>query len=79
MLFRSICLLYAISLLSHNVVRSSDLPQVRSAVRTQSLGFMLLMVLAVMELFTSLFNNQYLFVLPLVLLLEEFLIASSIG
>lgn len=78
-LFDGLCLLYAISLLSHGVVRQMDRLQVRAAVRSEAIGFAALLLMAVMELFLSWFNNQYMLLVPLVLLVEEFMIARRIG
>lgn len=78
-LFDGLCLLYAISLLSHAAVRRSDLRQVRSAVHSQAFGFAVLLLMGMMELLLSWFNNEYVLLVPLVLLVEEFLIARRIG
>jgi uncharacterized membrane protein len=78
-LFDGLCLLYAISLLRHGAVRRSDRQHVRAAVRSQAFGFVVLLVMAMMELLLSWFNNEYVLLVPLVLLVEEFLIARRIG
>lgn len=78
-LFDGLCLLYAISLLAHGAVRRSDQLHVRAAVRAQAFGFTVLLLMAGMELLLSWFNNQYVFLVPVVLLVEEFLIARRIG
>jgi len=78
-LFDGLCLLFALSLLDHSKVRRSMQREVRGAVRAQALGFLVLLVMALMELLLSWFNYEYVLLVPLVLLLEEFVVARKIN
>ena len=78
-LFDGLCLLFALSLLDHSKVRRSMQREVRGAVRAQALGFLVLLVMALMELLLTWFNYEYVLLVPLVLLLEEFVVARKIN
>jgi len=71
LLFNFICLLYALSLQvrrSHR--RRSDL-LLQGIITTQVIGLAAMLVLAILELSFSWFDNQYIFLLPMILLAEE--------
>jgi len=78
-LFDGLCLLFALSLLDHTMVRRSMQQEVQGAVRAQALGFLVLSVMALMELLLTWFNYEYVLLVPLVLLLEEFVVARKIN
>jgi hypothetical protein len=46
-------------------------------ISAQTWGFSLLIGMAMLELFTPWFNRQYVFLVPLVLLAEEFAVARE--
>jgi len=75
-LFDGLCLLFALSLL-HRRQRPFRLRLVRLVLLTQAWGLLFLSVLAAMELLFEWFNNQYVFLVPLTLLLEEVALALS--
>ena len=74
-LFDSLCLLFALSLLAHPHVRKAELRRIRHASQIQFFGFLALLAFGVMELGLSSFNNQYLLLVPLVLIAEEWFTA----
>jgi uncharacterized membrane protein len=75
-LFDGLCLLFALSLLRRRQ-RPFRLRLVRLVLLTQAWGLLFLSVLAGMELLFEWFNNQYVFLVPLTLLLEEVALALS--
>lgn len=44
-------------------------------IKAQLLGFGFLLVMVLAELFSENFNNEYIFLVPLVLIIEELLVA----
>ena len=78
-LFDALVLGFTLSLRRHPlaVVRSSRLVHV--AIRAQAVGFAALIALAAMEMLFVWFNNQYLLLVPAVLLAEELLTAHWMG
>jgi len=76
-LFDGLCLLFALSLLLRRRQPTGRLRLVRLTLLTQAGGLLFLAVLAAMELLFEWFNNQYVFLVPLTLLLEEVALALS--
>jgi uncharacterized membrane protein len=74
-LFDGFCLLFALSLSRHRPRFAHTNAELATAIHAQKLGFAVLLVLAAMELLFSWFNNQYVLVVPLVLLMEELVVA----
>jgi len=70
-------LLFALSLRRHRFVLKTSLKEIGISVRAQMTGFLLFCGLASMQLFLPWFNNEFVFVVPIVLLLEEFLVARQ--
>jgi uncharacterized membrane protein len=76
-LFDGLCLLFALSLRGHGPRASHTQQELTTAILAQAIGFAALVSLGAMELLFSWFNNQYVLMVPLVLLLEELLVARS--
>jgi uncharacterized membrane protein len=76
-LFDVICLLFAWSLSTKHYERKGNRLILRQIMRAQSWGFLVLLVMALSELFLPWFNRQYVFLVPLVLLAEEFAVARE--
>ncbi|MEB3271753.1 MAG: TMEM175 family protein [Synechococcus sp.] len=74
-LFDGICLLFALSLRRHRHRRSHTDRELDTAIQAQRLGFGALLILAALELLFTWFNNEYVLLVPLVLLAEELLVA----
>lgn len=74
-LFDSLCLLFALSLLAHPHVRMAEQRRIRHALRIQGVGFLALLSLGFLELGLMSFNNEYVLLVPLILLAEEWLTA----
>jgi uncharacterized membrane protein len=70
-------LLFALSLRRHRFVLKTSLKEVGISVRAQMIGFVLFCGLAAMQLFLPWFNNEFVFVVPIVLLIEEVLVARQ--
>jgi uncharacterized membrane protein len=74
-LFDGFCLLFALSLRRHRPRFAHTNAELATAIHAQRLGFMALLILAGMELLFSWFNNQYVLLVPLILLMEELIVA----
>ena len=74
-LFDGLTLLFAISLLNHPVRSGGSMKELAIAIQAQALGFAVLLMLALMELFLVWFNDEFVWLVPLVLLGEEVLVA----
>ena len=74
-LFDGLCLLFALSLRRHQPRHAHTSNELETAIKAQLLGFMALMILAVMELLFTWFNNEYVLLVPLILVVEELLVA----
>lgn len=70
-------LLFALSLRRHRFVLKTSCNEIQISIRAQLTGFLLLCGLASMELFLPWFNNEFVFVVPIVLLIEEILVARQ--
>jgi uncharacterized membrane protein len=70
-------LLFVISLRRQGSISDASREEIRISLRAQLVGFLLLCVLAVMELFLPWFNDEFIIVVPIVLLFEEFLVARQ--
>ena len=71
LLFNVICLVYAISLKARRSHRRRSDPLLKGIISTQVVGLAAMVVLAILELSFSWFDNQYIFLLPLILVAEE--------
>ncbi|MEY3757177.1 MAG: hypothetical protein RLZZ263_331 [Cyanobacteriota bacterium] len=74
-LFDGLCLLFACSLSTRHYARTADRLFISQGVWVQLLGLAVLAVMAFLELFEPWFNGQYVFLVPIVLLIEEFVLA----
>ena len=70
-------LLFALSLRRHRFVLKTSRNEIGISIRAQLAGFLLLCVLASMELVLPWFNNEFVVVVPIVLLLEEIMVARQ--
>ena len=78
-LFDGLCLLFAWSLTLKHYARTTNRLFLRHGLWAQVYGLLLLAVMAVLELFAPWFNGQYVFLVPVVLLAEEFLLARQLA
>jgi uncharacterized membrane protein len=69
--FDGLCLLFALSLLGRRHVSFGRRRLVRLTIATHGAGLLFLLLLAGFELLFEWFNNQYLLLVPITLLLEE--------
>lgn len=79
MLFDLLLLGFTLSLRSHPLAAVNHRRFVHASIRAQAIGFSALVVLVILELLFSWFNNQYILLVPLVLLIEEILTAYRLG
>lgn len=70
-------LVFALSLRRHRFVLKTSAKEIGISIRAQLAGFLLLCVLATMELILPWFNDEFIIVVPFVLLLEEILVARQ--
>lgn len=77
LLLNLLCLLYALGLNRRRSHRSRHRQLLQGIVRTQQWSFCATLVLLVLELGFTWFDNQYLFLLPLILLIEEVIVIRS--
>ena len=73
------CLLYGFSLLRHSHVQAGDGRRLRSQLRVQTAGVGVLMILGFLELAWNKFNNEYVLIVPVVPLLEEWRISRTLN
>jgi uncharacterized membrane protein len=78
-LFDGLCVLFAITLLWHPQVQSPERRKIRSALNIQILAFLILFSLGVLELTLMSFNNEYVLLVPIVLIIEEFITARQLA
>ena len=69
--------MFALSLRRCRFVLKTSRNEIVISIRAQLAGFLVLSVLASMELFFLWFNNEFVFVVPIVVLLEEVLVAHQ--
>ena len=74
-LFNLLCLILAWSLTTHHYYKKANLVTLRHVIKAQLLGFGFLLIMVLAELFSENFNNEYIFLVPLVLIVEELLVA----
>ena len=75
--FNALCIFFAWSLTTHHYYKKGNQAMLRHVIRGQLLGFVLILVMATAELFWDGFNNQYIFLVPFVLIVEELLVATQ--
>lgn len=78
LLVDGLCLLLALSLLKRRHLRRGRRELIRTALLAQAAGFLFLAVLGGLELLFEWFNNQYVLLVPLTLLVEELVVAWRI-
>jgi len=74
-LFNSLCLIFSWSLTTHHYYKKSNQATLRHVIGAQLLGFGFLLAMIFAEFFSDNFNNEYIFLVPLVLIVEELLVA----
>lgn len=78
LLFDGICLVYALSLLLRDHLAPNQKLRILEAVRAQATGFGLMLVLGFFELASTAFNNEYILIIPMILVLEEWWVARRL-
>jgi uncharacterized membrane protein len=78
-LFNLLCLLYALGLQQRRNHLRQNRPVLKGVIATQWLGMAAMTVLLILELSFSWFDNQYIYVLPLILIIEEAIVLQVIG
>jgi len=78
LLFDGICLIYAMSLLLREHLAPDQRLRILEAARVQAMGFGLLLVLGFLELASAAFNNEYILIVPAILVLEEWWVARRL-
>ncbi len=66
-----VCLMYGCSLLRHPLVSSTERRRLVAQLRIQAVGVTVLVLLGFLELASVHFNNEYILVIPVVLLVQE--------
>lgn len=74
-----VCFAYARSLTSHPFIRSKDRQGLRSRLQVQAGGFVAMIGLGVLEIVSSQFNSEYLLLVPLILLVEEWWLGTRLA
>lgn len=75
LLFNLVCVLYARSLRRRRGHRGRNAPILAGVIRTQEAGMLVLSLLLLLELAFAWFDNQYIYLLPAVLIIEELFVA----
>jgi hypothetical protein len=78
-LFNLLCLLYALSLQKRRNHHRQNRPVLRGVIATQWLGMAAMAVLLILELTCSWFNDQYVYLLPVILIVEETIVLQVIS
>jgi uncharacterized membrane protein len=74
--YNALCLLFAWSLTTHHYYKKANESLLGHIIRSQIFGFLALLAMIFAEIFWNKFNNHYIFLVPIVLIFEEFLSAS---
>jgi uncharacterized membrane protein len=74
-----VCLVYGCSLLRHSHVSSAERRRLAAQVRIQAVGVTVLIFLGFLELASVRFNNEYIVVIPVVLLIQEWQMSRVIA
>ncbi len=77
-LLDGLCLAYGRSLHNHSFVRYHHKTRITTGSKIKIAGFALITGLGLAELLTDQFNNQYLLIVPIILLAEEFILAYAL-
>lgn len=78
-LFDLLCFGFAFSSLWHPHARAGEVRRVRSALSVQLVGFFALFFLGFLELVLQSFNNEYVLLVPLILIAEEAVTARRLS
>jgi uncharacterized membrane protein len=76
-LFNSLCFVFAWSLASRHSCRNANQGILRHVMRGQLLGFGFLVAMVVAVIFSDRFNNEYIYLVPIVIVVEEGLVAAQ--
>jgi len=76
-LFNALCFIFALSLATRR--KKANQVILRHVISAQLLGFGFLLAMVFSEIFSEMFNNQYIFMVPLVIIVEEVLVAAQIS
>ena len=75
--FNVLCLIFAMSLTTHHYYKKGNQAMLRHVIGGQWLGFVLILAMAIAEIFWVGFNNEYIFLVPFALIVEELLVATQ--
>ena len=75
LLFDGLVLLFALCLRAQGICQGGRGTALQLVIRAQTVGFLILLLLAGMELVFTWFNSQYVLLVPVVLFIEEVLVA----
>jgi uncharacterized membrane protein len=75
--FNALCLIFAWSLTTHHYYKKANQSMLRHVITSQLLGFSIVLAMIFAEFFLTGFNNQYIFLVPLVLIVEELFVAAQ--
>jgi uncharacterized membrane protein len=76
-IFNALCFVFAWSLTTTHYYKKVNKAILAYVLRGQLLGFVLISAMVVAEIFLDSFNNQYIFLVPMVIIVEEVLVASQ--
>jgi uncharacterized membrane protein len=74
-----VCFVYARSLIKQPFIRSRDRLTLRPRLQAQAAGFAVMIGLGILEILSSQFNNEYLLLVPLTLLIEEWWLGARLS
>lgn len=75
LLFDALCLIFTLSLMTHPHVRKEEQSRIRQAAWIQGWGTLALAFLGILELGLTWFNTEYVLLLPVILIAEEWFLS----
>jgi uncharacterized membrane protein len=74
-----VCLAYGQSLFRHPYIRDRDRKTIKVRVQVQLAGFALMIGLGILEITSNRFNNEYVLLIPLILIAEEWWLGKRLS
>jgi hypothetical protein len=74
-----VCLAYGQSLFRHPYIRDRDRKAIKVRVQVQLAGFALMIGLGILEITSTRFNNEYVLLIPLILIAEEWWLGKRLS
>jgi uncharacterized membrane protein len=74
-----VCLAYGQSLFRHPYIRDRDRKTIKVRVQVQLAGFALMIGLGILEITSTRFNNEYVLLIPLILIAEEWWLGKRLS